>query len=72
VATIITTQIKNKFYYNEHLGDLILLSPKTRTQTNKMQNMYILNNKYTLQTSHWPELVANYVQKPAKKLPSSS
>jgi hypothetical protein len=34
------------------------VSPKTRTQINKMQNMHILNNKYTLQISHWLELVA--------------
>jgi hypothetical protein len=31
---------------------------KTRSQTNKMQNMHILNNKYTFQTSHWPKLMA--------------
>jgi hypothetical protein len=34
------------------------VTQKTRTQTNKMQNMHILNSKYTFQTSHglnqWP------------------
>ncbi len=31
---------------------------KTRVQINKMQNVYILNDKYTLRISHWPEPVA--------------
>jgi len=34
---------------------------KTRTQTNKMQNMYILKSKYTLQTLQWPKPVATEI-----------
>jgi hypothetical protein len=44
--------------FNDPAPTSALVTKKQGSQTKKMQNMYILNRNYTLQTSHWPKPVA--------------